>query len=154
MKALTLHQPHATLMALGKKPWETRCWQAPPSLIGQPLAIHAGKKFDLQCRGEDRIAWALGRFADDTSLLPYGGIVAVVLLLDCRESTDTDRRRNRYQWTRQNRPEYFGDFSQGRYVWETELLLRVHPHIVCRGYQRLWNVPTAIEAVLTEELAA
>jgi hypothetical protein len=43
MKALTLHQPWASLIALGVKTIETRSWACPPSLIGQPLAIHAGK---------------------------------------------------------------------------------------------------------------
>ena len=42
MKALTLHQPWASLVALGVKTIETRSWPAPASLIGQPLAIHAG----------------------------------------------------------------------------------------------------------------
>lgn len=39
MKALTLHQPHATLVALGVKAIETRSWSTP---YRGPLAIHAG----------------------------------------------------------------------------------------------------------------
>lgn len=43
MKALTIRQPYATLIALGVKTIETRSWRAPQALIGQTIAIHAGK---------------------------------------------------------------------------------------------------------------
>ena len=43
VKALTIRQPWATLIALGVKTIETRSWRAPQALIGQTLAIHAGK---------------------------------------------------------------------------------------------------------------
>lgn len=44
MKALTLWQPWASLIALGVKTIETRSWAAPKSLIGQRIAIHASKR--------------------------------------------------------------------------------------------------------------
>jgi hypothetical protein len=44
VKALTLHQPWASLVALGVKTIETRSWAAPRSLVGQHIAIHAGKR--------------------------------------------------------------------------------------------------------------
>ena len=40
MKALTLHQPWATLVAVGEKRIETRSWSTD---YRGPLAIHAGK---------------------------------------------------------------------------------------------------------------
>ena len=40
MKALTLYQPWATLVAIGAKKIETRSWSTP---YRGPLAIHAGK---------------------------------------------------------------------------------------------------------------
>jgi hypothetical protein len=43
MKALTLIQPWATLVALGEKQIETRSWD---TKYRGPLAIHAGKKID------------------------------------------------------------------------------------------------------------
>lgn len=151
MKALTLHQPHATLMALGKKPWETRSWKAPASLIGKPLAIHAGKKFDREAMKCDRVLRALPRRGSDLEILPLGGIVAVVLLRRCRGTTERDRRFTQYSHIR-DKAQDFGDFSEGRYVWETERLLVCCPHIVCRGYQGLWNVPANIAAVLDKEI--
>jgi ASCH domain len=44
MKALTVHQPYATLIAIGAKPWEFRGWRPPRSLIGQRIAIHAAAR--------------------------------------------------------------------------------------------------------------
>ena len=44
MKALTLHQPWASLIAEGPKTVETRSWSAPAWVIGQRIAIHAGKR--------------------------------------------------------------------------------------------------------------
>src|SRR6202030_2406661 len=42
MKALTLTQPWATLVAIGAKRIETRSW---PTLYRGPLAIYAAKRF-------------------------------------------------------------------------------------------------------------
>lgn len=46
MKAISLWQPWASLIACGAKPFETRSWCPPRSLIGKPIAIHAAKKID------------------------------------------------------------------------------------------------------------
>lgn len=44
MKALTVWQPWASLIAIGAKPYEFRGWKAPKSVIGQRIAIHAGAR--------------------------------------------------------------------------------------------------------------
>jgi hypothetical protein len=44
MKALTVWQPWATLIAIGAKPYEFRSWKPPGWMIGKPLAIHAGAR--------------------------------------------------------------------------------------------------------------
>ena len=41
MKAITLHQPWASLVAVGAKTVETRSWK--PPCIGERIAIQAGK---------------------------------------------------------------------------------------------------------------
>jgi hypothetical protein len=46
MKAISLWQPYASLIACGAKPFETRDWAPPRELIGQTIAIHAAKKID------------------------------------------------------------------------------------------------------------
>ncbi|MBO6755786.1 MAG: ASCH domain-containing protein [Roseibium sp.] len=44
MKALTVWQPWASLIACGVKPYEFRGWYAPKSLIGERIAIHAAAR--------------------------------------------------------------------------------------------------------------
>lgn len=51
MKAISLWQPWASLIACGAKPFETRHWAPPRDLIGTTIAIHAAKKIDKDARG-------------------------------------------------------------------------------------------------------
>lgn len=44
MKALTIWQPWASLIAIGAKPYEFRGWKPPRAIIGQRIAIHAGAR--------------------------------------------------------------------------------------------------------------
>jgi hypothetical protein len=46
MKAISLWQPWASLIACGAKPFETRDWAPPADMIGKPIAICAAKKID------------------------------------------------------------------------------------------------------------
>lgn len=62
MKAISLWQPWASLIACGAKPFETRHWAPPPELIGQRIAIHAAKKIGPENRD----------FAEDLILARYG----------------------------------------------------------------------------------
>ena len=117
MKALTIRQPWAQLIALGVKTIETRSWRAPKALIGQTIAIHAGlakpesdwpksitdytmwldefgERFlqrywytDEQTPGAD--VWPLGY---EDWPLPLGAIVATATLADCLPMVDIDAR--------------------------------------------------------------
>lgn len=49
MKAITLTEPWATLVALGEKKIETRAHTF-PSIYRGPIAIHAAKSFPTDCR--------------------------------------------------------------------------------------------------------
>ena len=44
MRALTVYQPWASLIAAGAKPYEFRSWRFPVGLIGDRIAIHAGAR--------------------------------------------------------------------------------------------------------------
>lgn len=98
MKALTISQPWATLIAIGAKRIETRSWKPPANLVDQQLAIHAGKGLGGIEGGEQALAdlcntepfrealaphYAGQLTLDnptaeiDASLLPRGEIVAI-----------------------------------------------------------------------------
>jgi hypothetical protein len=54
MKAITLYQPWATWIALGRKTIETRGHAGFRSLVNQTIAIHAGRTFDEFALAEAR----------------------------------------------------------------------------------------------------
>lgn len=96
MRALSLHQPWASLVALGVKRIETRSWAT--SYRG-PLAIHASRKFPRLHEAQD--AWHAfplevyeatrstenrTRFPPEgqhCGPLPLGAVVATATLVDC-----------------------------------------------------------------------
>jgi hypothetical protein len=55
MKALTIWQPWASLIAIGAKPYEFRSWYPPASVIGRRIAIHAGARKVNQAEVADLI---------------------------------------------------------------------------------------------------
>jgi hypothetical protein len=127
IKAISLWQPWATLVARGLKTHETRHW---PTEHRGPIAIHAAKTLDLVgapvqlChRGLGRAWWAE---------CPQGAIVAIARLRTC-VSTDAVFR----DLTRAD--EAAGDFSQGRFAWRLGDIRRLVEPIPALGRQGLFN---------------
>ncbi len=139
MKAITLWQPWASLVAIGAKGYETRSWA---TRHRGPLAIHAAKKpiastlptldaitkemmeYSLNFRGDFR-GWAY---------LPVGCIVATCELGDVYPVEEVYHSLH-------NLPNesYFGDFSAGRFAWRLDDVQELDTPILVRGAQRLWE---------------
>ncbi|WP_438497133.1 ASCH domain-containing protein [Paenibacillus sp. IHBB 3054] len=139
MKAITIKQPWATLIALGEKRFETRGWQTKHR--GE-LAIHAGKQVDRDACLEPEIKAALVRNGIlSISMLPTGSVIGTANLKGCIQSVET--------WTdgyilengeRVYSPEYdFGDFTPGRYAWELGNVKQLPEPIPAKGQLSLWN---------------
>lgn len=149
MKALSLTQPWATLIAIGEKRIETRNWSTKHR---GPVAIHAAKGFPRKCVAlcaewpfEDallrhREGWPKG--------LPIGAIVAVARLVDVVPTLDffaenlMGRPNRRGLLT--NTELAFGDYSLGRFGWLLADVRRLPEPIPCKGARGLWDVPAAI----------
>lgn len=157
MKAITLWQPHASLVAIGAKRVETRSWST--SYRG-PVAIHASKRMPDWARElcfDEPFFSALERAGDwvpDADLptttklnLPFGAIVAAAELWDCRHISGIAGK----DWLPLDAQELaFGDYSPGRWMW---FLCRVRPlpePIPCRGAQGLWTLPAEVEAAVKQ----
>lgn len=130
MRAITLWQPWATLIAIGAKHFETRSWA--PTWRGE-LAIHsASRNLDLDfCEylPVKRILAKAGYTSPD--VLPLGRIVAVTHLASIHNTADI----------RQQIPTLealVGDFSDGRYAWRLIDTRRMIP-VPARGSQGIWN---------------
>lgn len=160
MRALTIYQPWATLIAAGIKRYETRSWAPPAEAIGGELAIHAGQAevpFDdlpAALRRElDRL------FGTNPSrwfgTFPHGAVVCTCRLTGAYRLARPDNRPNSdpglgrlldicaavpgSRCAPEIRVDAFGDFSPGRWAWRLEDIRALHPPIHCRGYQRLWT---------------
>jgi hypothetical protein len=138
LKALTICQPYASLIAVGAKCIETRSWKTP---VRGTIAIHAslGKDY-LQLLGESghhgvqHFAKPLRAAGYENAVdLPRGGIVAVADIVDCQLITED---------TEVDFPEfYFGDYTLGRYAWHLANIRCLTYPIPCKGALGLWTVP-------------
>jgi hypothetical protein len=139
MRAITLWQPWASLMACGAKPHETRGWHAPSESIGHWYAIHAASTFRVKLGDglmPPAILAALAQhYPDQVAIgadLPVGGVIAVGRLVACVETSDPSVA------AAPDRP--LGDFSAGRWVWRFEDM-RPISIVPISGRQRIWYLP-------------
>lgn len=135
MKAVSLWQPWATLIAIGAKRFETRSWD---TNYRGPLAIHATKRRAVNDKLNDAIRKALikGGFPNFISDLPYGCVVCVVDLVNCTPTEEVQRE----DWFKPLHATefYFGNFTPGRFAWQLENV-RFLENLSARGYQGLWE---------------
>ena len=135
MKALTIVQPFAHLIAAGAKRVENRSW---PTSHRGPLAIHAGK---ARTYNGESVA-DLARDDDiDPAKLAFGAVVAVVDLVDCVEliSGGIDRDRTP-AWAMQKYPWLDGHVHrEGPVCWVLANLRRLADPIQVKGAQGLWD---------------
>ena len=159
MRALTLHQPWAWLVALGVKTIETRSWST--SYRG-PLAIHAGAAtvhsghFLLLAR-RARSAGAITaeqEAAFRAKAVPFGAVVATCSLVDVvptnrvlfGEADGWSGDRKRLTVLPSQRP--YGDFAPGRYAWLLTEVRALPEPIPARGRQGLWTpAPELVAAI-------
>lgn len=152
MKALTLDNPWALLMALNLKRIETRGWL---TRYRGELAIHAGKRCDDDAFG--RFARRISEVTGIDELLPSiagGYILCVVNLFDCKASIGLTPARLTTLGFNPGDEFKFGNLSASRYGWLTKDVRRLSTPVPCRGRQRIWNVPPDVEAMVRAQLCS
>lgn len=117
MKALTIWQPWASLIACKAKTLEIRRWQ---TNYRGPLAIHAAKRPYRRSKEHG--------VAD----LPYGAFLCLVDLADCFPAED-----------RHSSPAHC-EIWEGDYAWQVRVRLQFAP-IPSLGKQGLWTVPKTVQ---------
>lgn len=149
MKAITLTQPWATLVAIGAKKIETRSWRTD---YRGPLAIHAAKGWT---RAVVKLAFSepfrtilVQAGYKLFSLLPLGKVVAtceLVSVIPTRqllanpvcEWAGPDGRRYRFELDDQEKA--FGDYTPGRYAWLLADVRKLDVPVGARGALGLWE---------------
>lgn len=151
MKALTLTQPWATLVAIGAKRIETRSWR---TNYRGPLAIHAAKEFPRWCQS---LCWQMPftavlwrhfepkREEEIVERLPRGAVIATGYLIDCApterlmDSTYPILERTEFAKLMTPIERAFGDFSPSRWGWIFKDMKRTSEPIPAKGMLGLWE---------------
>lgn len=129
MLALTLWRPWAWAVAHARKDIENRRW-SPVLATGTELAIHAGKRWDLDGAAwiEDTLDLAVPREPDDPT-----GIVAVAIYRGAV-------RRSSSAW------------FVGPVGWLLSDVRPLETPVPCRGAQGIWKLPRDVEEAVMREL--
>lgn len=129
MKAFTLWRPWPWAFIYAGKRLENRTWHLPRSLLGQRVALHAGKTFSA-----DDAAWIEDTFG--LSVPPQSdhptGIVATAVY----RGTAAEHGLEEDPW-------YFGPVG-----WVFDGIRGLPEPVACRGAQGLWTVPEATARLL------
>nr|DAL35619.1 MAG TPA_asm: ASCH domain protein [Caudoviricetes sp.] len=88
MKAISIKQPWASLIAHGIKDIENRTWSCPKKYLGQRVLIHAsgchGKKFQINLTDEQmKQAFPLISEKSTSGKWEFGAIIGSVVISDC-----------------------------------------------------------------------
>lgn len=155
MKALTLTQPWATLVAIGAKTVETRSWRT--DHVGL-VAIHAAKNFPNDARyivTEPPFSTALsGAWA---STLPTASIIAVAHIRKCFQFTEDTVAMVRERSAAGKLPPFeadFGDYTAGRWGFRLTDVIPLREPVPARGMLNLWNVPNDVVKAVHVQLGA
>lgn len=134
MKALTLLQPWASLIACGAKTIETRSWAT--SHRGE-IAIHAAladAKADPRFMDICESVFFYSRYGLH---MPKGKVIAIATLTDCIVMTK-DMIDKLSESVRGQNELFFGIWDVGRYAWMLSNVRMIEP-VPARGMQRLWE---------------
>lgn len=139
MKALTLWQPWASLVAMGEKKVETRCWST--AYRGE-LAIHAAARIPPAWLGASREFPEFKRELFDVLMvhapkkgipeLPRGAVLCIVRLVTIRPTSEVAEDLSK-------RELIFGNYESGRYAWFFEMVEQFKDPIPVKGNRLLWN---------------
>jgi len=147
MKAISIHQPWASLLAQNIKLCETRHWKPPKELMGQRIAIHAAKNTrsmklfsDENHPDHDRRSRAMRMLCGTGNKieLPHGHIVATGIIAYVLD-TNGHMANNTISLFEKA----LGDWSPNRYAWRFIDVQALKVPIPYTGQQGFFNVPSA-----------
>ena len=157
MYAITLWQPWAQLVADGAKHYETRSWKPPQRLIGQRIAIHAGKRKVRNPPNE--VGWQI--YIDYGprwyERIPYGAIVATAMLVDVFHIKEVQSHCLKVEVVASSGLhtsipiDPFGDYSVGRYVWSLFDIEKLASPVEAKGAYGFWKCDVISEGKFTKQ---
>ncbi len=156
MKGLTLHQPVASMMGeMPLKSVENRKWKPHASVLGQRIAIHAGKKWNAEYA-----LWArrVSKYDSVCEKHIYAAIrkasgITAAIVSTAVVSGWYDKRDGSCGWTDPATSVSFikdDPWFQGPVGWLLTDFKQLPEPIPCKGALGLWRVPEEIERQLNQ----
>ncbi len=148
MKAISVWEPWATLMAIGAKRIETRSWG---TAYRGWLAIHASKAGLNRRDLAETMHHLQFRAALQGHELKPGHILAIVKLIDCCPTSGTVASSTpfifrKYRELDSEQERAFGNYEPCRYGWVTGQLFRLPEPIPYRAKQGLFELESDVVA--------
>ncbi len=149
LRALTVKDPWATLIAIGAKQIETRSYR---TRYRGPISIHSSKAFrreDQEFCSQEPVCSALERAGIYSPTdMPRGAVIAVAEIVACDQVLGGQDSQEMIP----PEPERsFGFYSPGRWMWRLANVRRLAEPVPSRGLLGLWRLPTpVIEAVAAQ----
>lgn len=131
MKAITICQPYATLIARGLKRIENRTW---PTMYRGPIYIHAGKSRQWLTDDGPNLD-PRENYGIPLAQMPFGAVVAVAKLANCVkvEAIRAGRYDDIYPWAKDH------EHAEGPWCWILENVSPIGPW-PWRGAQGLYDI--------------
>lgn len=141
MKALSLWQPWASLVAIGEKRYETRGWT---TNYRGPLAIHATAKLPPLWLGASRHLFAFHTEVADVFNLRLNSVESKIRSLPmgcvlCIARLESVEPVEAVREILCQREKIFGNYEDGRYAWGLEVVKLFDVPIPAKGNRMLWN---------------
>ncbi len=133
VKAISLHQPWASLIALGFKHYETRSWST--NYRGKLVICSAKKNTKQQRLDYESLASILGidLTQNPWDSLPLGQAIAFCNLTDCIEMTEE------FIEAQSESEQLCGHWEPGRFAWKLDDIQPLSCPIPIKGQQGLWE---------------
>ena len=139
MKALTLCQPWATLIAQADKRYENRVWTPPAGLIKRRIAIHAGKKLLTSSIA----GFLMQRYGLDADTLPMGAVVCTAVVTGWVDTRNVLRVHGAVPVGWEDDPWFAGPVG-----WHLADVRTLREPIPCRGARSLWDLPVDVREAI------
>ena len=143
MKAISIWQPFASLIAGGYLHVEPRIWKPPADFIGKRIALHASKHYNDLVQKAISELWCKhppNGCGHTKQELPWGALIATGVITRVYDEADQEAREHRLIAKSRPMLQYHLTSRRGAWLWLIEDVRRFKQPIPVRGFLKFWNL--------------